>query len=97
MLESHCADLGRDPATIARSANALLVIGSDPAWVAVRKERPYGRATIIGTPSEVIDIVGRYADVGIGELILPDFTMPDPARKRQAMDLFINEVAPHFA
>ncbi len=96
VLEQHCASLGRDPSTIARSANALLVIGTDPAWVEARRARPYGRATILGTPSEVVDLVGRYQDIGVGELILPDFTLPDPARKRDALDLFITEVAPHF-
>jgi hypothetical protein len=40
--------------------------------------------------------VGRYQEVGVGELILPDFTLPDPSRKREALDLFITEVAPHF-
>ena len=96
VLDRHCVDLGRDPASIGRSANALLVISTDPAWVAARRDRPYGRATIVGTPPEVVDIVGQYRDVGISELILPDFTLPDPARKRDALDLFITEVAPHF-
>ena len=50
----------------------------------------------MGTPAEAIEIVARYQHAGVGELILPDFTMPDPSRKRDMLDLFINEVAPAF-
>jgi hypothetical protein len=39
--------------------------------------------------------VAAYTGAGVGELLLPDFTMPDPGRKRATYDLFINEVAPH--
>ena len=91
----HCADLGRDPREIVRSANSLLVLATDEAWLAGRRNR-YGRPVVMGTPAEAIAIVARYQEAGVGELILPDFTMPDPGRKRDMLDLFINQVAPEF-
>jgi F420-dependent oxidoreductase-like protein len=93
VLERHCDELGRDPATIARSANALLFLSEDEAWLAGLRGRDFGRAAIVGTPDEVVEVVARYREVGVDELILPDFTMPDPARKRDTLDLFIERVA----
>ena len=55
-----------------------------------------GRATIVGTPAEVIDIVGQYREVGLDELIVPDFTFGPLKRKKESMDLFIEQVAPEF-
>jgi F420-dependent oxidoreductase-like protein len=96
VLDRHCADLGRDPATIRRSANALLYLSQDESWLATRRDRDVGRPTIVGTPSEVVDIVGAYADAGVDELIIPDFNLGPPERRRATMDLLINEVASRF-
>jgi F420-dependent oxidoreductase-like protein len=93
ILEQHCGAIGRDPGEIARSAIALLFLSDDQDYLAKMRARDHGRATIIGTSAEVVDIVHAYADAGVGELIVPDFTMPDPARKRETMEQFMNEVA----
>ncbi len=92
VLDRHCDDLGRDAATIARSANALLFLSEDEAWVAERRSRDVGRAAIVGTPAEVVDIVAAYEEAGVDELIIPDFNMRDPSRKRETMDLFMEQV-----
>ena len=42
---------------------------------------------------EIKDIVAQYADAGVNELIVPDFTLGDASQKRASMDLFIKEVA----
>jgi F420-dependent oxidoreductase-like protein len=93
VLERHCEDLGRDPAPVLRSANALLYLSEDETWLASRRDRDVGRPTIVGTPAEVLDIVGAYADAGVDELIIPDFNLGPPSRRHDTMDLFINEVA----
>jgi F420-dependent oxidoreductase-like protein len=96
VLERHCADVGRDPSSITRSANALLWLSEDEAWLARYRGRHLGRPSIVGTPAEVVEIVAAYRDAGVGELIIPDFNMSEVGRKRAAMDLFINEVATAF-
>ena len=96
VLERHCADVGRDPATIRRSANALLFLSEDEAWLAPRRDRDVGRPTIVGTPAEVVDIVGSYAEAGVDELIIPDFNLGPPSRRRDTMELFMKEVASRF-
>ncbi len=96
VLDRHCEDVGRDPAEISRSAVALMFISENEESLAKLRDRDFGRATIIGTPAEVVDMVGRYRDVGVEELIVPDFTFGPMERKKASMDLFIEQVAPAF-
>lgn len=97
VLGAHCAEAGRDPADIHVSTQAELFLSTDTSWLAKRREKPAGRhPVIIGTPAEATEIVGRYADAGAGELIIPDFTLGSGARKKDTCDLFIEEVAAAF-
>lgn len=88
ILDQHCADVGRDPASIQRSAVALLFLSEDASQVANWRAANIERPSIIGTPDEVADTVARYAALGVNELIVPDFTMGDAAAKKATMDLF---------
>lgn len=96
VLDTHCDDVGRDPAEIERSACALMFIADNEEKLERFRDTDFGRATIVGTPTEVIDIVGEYAEVGLDELIVPDFTFGPLERKKESMDLFIEQVAPAF-
>ena len=96
VLDAHCDDVGRDPAEIERSACALMFIADNEEKLERFRDTDFGRATIVGTPTEVIDIVGEYAEVGLDELIVPDFTFGPLERKKESMDLFIEQVAPAF-
>ncbi len=96
VLNAHCQDVGRDAAEIQRSACALMFIAEDEDQLSRFRGKDFGRATIVGTPAEVIDIVGAYAEVGLDELIVPDFTFGPLERKKESMDLFIEQVAPEF-
>jgi F420-dependent oxidoreductase-like protein len=93
VLDRHCEALKRDPAEIGRSANALLYLSEDESWLAGRRGRDVGRPTITGTPAEVAEIVDAYRKAGVDEIIVPDFNLRDPSRKRDTMDLFMAEVA----
>ena len=97
VLARHCDDVGRDRGEITVSTQALLYLSTDEGWLARHRDRDPGRPRIIGTPSEVVDIVGAYRDVGVDELILPDFTLGSSLPRRiDTYDLFMSEVAPHF-
>lgn len=95
VLDRHCADIGRDPATIQRSAQALLFLGDDPS-VMERARAAAPRPAIAGTADEVRDSVREYAEAGLNELIVPDATLGRGDQKKQTMDRFIAEVAPAF-
>ena len=93
VLARHCEDVGRDPSTITRSTQALLFLSEDTTWLDGKREQDPGRAAIIGTPDEVVEIVAGYRDVGVDELIVPDWTMGPVARTKDTYDLFIERVA----
>ncbi|HEY8545993.1 MAG TPA: TIGR03560 family F420-dependent LLM class oxidoreductase [Acidimicrobiales bacterium] len=97
VLARHCDAVGRDRGEITVSTQALLYLSTDESWLAKYRDRDPGRPRIIGTPAEVVEIVAAYRDVGVDELILPDFTMSSVALAEDVFDLFMAEVAPHFA
>ena len=93
VLDRHCEDLGRDPTEISRSAQGLLFLMDDEASAAKMRERDIGRAALVGTTDQLVEVVAAYRDAGVDELIVPDFTLPAGAAKHEVMDRFINEVA----
>ena len=96
ILERHCADVGRDPSQIQRSAVALLFLSDDEAFVEKMRSRDIGRPTIIGNVMQVQEIVAAYAEAGVDELIVPDFTLGPMDAKLATLDRMIGEVAAPF-
>jgi alkanesulfonate monooxygenase SsuD/methylene tetrahydromethanopterin reductase-like flavin-dependent oxidoreductase (luciferase family) len=95
VLERHCADIGRDPRGIKRSAQALLFLTDDAA--VVERARSMGRPVIAGNVEQVQETIAGYRDANVDELIIPDFSLGrELSVKKQVMDTFINEVAPAF-
>jgi alkanesulfonate monooxygenase SsuD/methylene tetrahydromethanopterin reductase-like flavin-dependent oxidoreductase (luciferase family) len=66
MVEA-CGKAGRDPKTMWTSVNALIELGSG--------NPRSGRPAIAGTAQQLIDQLGRYADLGFDEFILPDWNL----------------------
>jgi F420-dependent oxidoreductase-like protein len=96
VLDGHCNELGRDPSEIHRSTQALLFLSDDQEYLARMRDMDMPMPTLVGTPSEVVDIVGAYRDAGVDELIVPDFTIGHGSRRTDTLDLFKEEVAIHF-
>ena len=94
VLHRHCEAVGRDPADIAVSTQALVYISPDDAWLASKREA--GATGLIGTPSEAIDVIAAYAKAGADEFIVPDFTMGSLQHRKETCDLIIEEVAADF-
>jgi len=80
VLAAHCADIGRDPATIARSAYAQVIIDDSRQRVEALLER---RAVLTGTtveavrsqvisgsPDDILERLAAYAAVGVGHFML---------------------------
>lgn len=93
ILNSHCRNLGRDPAAIQRSAVALLFMSDDDAFLTQMRNANTPMPALIGTPAEIRDLVAEYEAIGVNELIVPDFTLGDQATKIATLDRFIHEVA----
>ncbi len=93
ILDGHCADLGRDPGEIQRSACTLLMLTDDAgALEQARKRMP--RPLLAGNVETVQETVRAYARAGVNELIIPDFNLGSRDQKLAVMDRFIREVAP---
>lgn len=93
VLDKHCADLGRDPKSIKRTAVALLFMSDDAAFLEKMRSADLQQAAIIGTPAEVRATVAEYEAAGVDELIVPDFTLGPREQKIATLDTFIGEVA----
>jgi alkanesulfonate monooxygenase SsuD/methylene tetrahydromethanopterin reductase-like flavin-dependent oxidoreductase (luciferase family) len=96
ILAQHCAAVGRDQASIARSTQALVYLSTDEKWLAPLRADTSARARLLGTPAELVEQIAAYDAVGVDELIVPDWMMGSAERTVDTLDLFWNEVAVHF-
>jgi F420-dependent oxidoreductase-like protein len=94
VLDDRCEAIGRDPASITRSCQAL--------WFFTDDER--ADRLIAGSPMPAIGgATGRFADaveawhkIGVDEVIVPDFTLGTGTERLDRMDTIITEIAPPF-
>ena len=101
ILDAHCADVGRNPADIERTAAVLMFLDTTNAKVEARlKAHPAGRQplgppgrAIAGTPAEMRDIVAQYEEIGVSEIIVTDAVFGEGDEKIASMDLLMREVA----
>lgn len=70
VLVAHCERFGRDPATIARSTQALLLVTDDPARAEHFVTSNAPRPCIAGSTDVVADAIVSYAAVGVDEYIV---------------------------
>ena len=96
VLARHCEDVGRDPAGIRRSTQAIVRFVDDPDEAARLRAKEHDRPMLIGSSSEIVDQVGAYAELGLDELIVPDWFSPDLAASTAFLDRFRTEVASAF-
>jgi F420-dependent oxidoreductase-like protein len=96
VLERHCHEVGRDPASIHKSTQALLFLSDDEEHLARIRGADIGRRTMIGNSAEITEIVAAYRDAGVDELIIPDFTLGTGAQRTDTLDRFMTEVAVNF-
>ena len=95
VLDRHCADVGRNPAEIQRSACAVLSLTEDAALI--ERTIASGRPVIAGNPDQVAAVIQEYINAGVDELVIPDWNLGRTVEaRRQAMDRFTNEVMVRF-
>ena len=93
ILDGHCADLGRDPKAIRRTAVALLFMSEDNQFLERMRNTDLPQPAVIGTPEEVRETLNGYESAGVDEFIVPDFTLGQGREKIELLDRFIKEVA----
>lgn len=97
ILDHHCESAGRDPHEIERSAVALLFLSDNEKYLNKIRAAELASPAIIGNVNEVIEIVSTLKEIGVKELIIPDFTLGTligaDTVKQDLMEKFITEVA----
>lgn len=93
ILDAHCAELGRDPAAIKRTAVALLFMSDDQDYLQKMRDAKLQQPHLIGTVEDIRSLVAEYEAIGVDEVIVPDFTLGDREQKIATLDRFITEVA----
>jgi F420-dependent oxidoreductase-like protein len=97
-VREACGENGRDPDDLIWSAALVLCCGRDEAELRRRADaigrdpaelRENGAA---GTPSEVVDTIGRYAEVGVQRLYLQVLDLHD----LDHLDLVAEQIAPQL-
>jgi alkanesulfonate monooxygenase SsuD/methylene tetrahydromethanopterin reductase-like flavin-dependent oxidoreductase (luciferase family) len=91
ILDRYCDEIGRDPRSIRHSAQALLIMSEDPAFL--ERVRAGGRPVIGGSAAEIRALVEQYAAAGVHELIIPGFTIGRTLEEKLAtLDRFNEQV-----
>lgn len=101
-LRAECERIGRDPASIRRSVEAVLALAPDDASlpeVRAVAERRFGapgfglhEGGLVGTPPAIVDRLGELAELGFDQVVL--FTHDRAAA--DTLELLAAEVLPHL-
>jgi F420-dependent oxidoreductase-like protein len=92
LLKRHCEEAGRDESTIEKTTYDLVVCAPTEAALKQKIERLLPKGVepwmaLVGTPSQLVDVVGEYERVGADHLCM-DFAGNDP----ESYELFVDEV-----
>lgn len=96
VLDQRCEAIGRDPGEIRRSAQALVMLTDDRAKADAFLAGTGGRAAVAGTTDDLAEACAAWQEVGLDELIVPDFTLGRGQARLDRMDAIVEQVAPAF-
>jgi F420-dependent oxidoreductase-like protein len=97
-VREACQEAGRDPASLVLSSALTVCVGRDDAEVARRADaiglgvEQVRRQGVAGTPGQVVDQLGAFADVGAQRAYLQVLDLAD----LDHLDLIASEVAPQL-
>jgi len=99
-LVAACEATDRDPATVRKSAQALVFATDDPSFAATIRDGDMGARSIVGSNDELVASLGEYIELGFDEFIVPDFTLGNSAeeradRYRMLMEVVVPQLGEH--
>ncbi len=93
VLDSHCERVGRDPASLERTTQALVHLIDEPDRAA-RLRAETSQPTLYGTAGQLTEDLVAFDRLGVAEFILPDRTLGGShAERMERAARFIEEVA----
>src|SRR6478609_5329450 len=94
VLARHCDQIGRDPSSIHRSTQALVMVTDDPGEARAFLEAAGARAAVAGPPEAFAERVAAWAAAGVDEVIVPDWFLGRGAERADRLDALHTAVAP---
>ena len=96
-VREACEDAGRDPASMVFSSAVTICVGRDDAEVrrraaAIGRDGGFRPSDVAGTPGQVVETLGRYAEAGASRIYLQLLDLSD----LDHLDLIAAEVAPQL-
>jgi alkanesulfonate monooxygenase SsuD/methylene tetrahydromethanopterin reductase-like flavin-dependent oxidoreductase (luciferase family) len=85
-LDRACELIDRDPQTIARSTQALVLLTADRQLAREFIETHDPRAAFAGTAGQFLDLVGEWERVGVDEVIVPDWHLGRGAQRLERLE-----------
>jgi len=97
IFSTACQAVDVDPSSLHTSVQATFFLTDDADKIAAIKGGENGERSIAGSPAQIVDEIGKYAELGFDEVIIPDFTLGKTRGERfDAYELFSAEIVPHF-
>ncbi len=86
VLDAACERIGRDPSTLRRSTQALVFLTESPAKAQAFVDAAGGRAAFAGTAEQFAELAVKWREVGVDELIVPDWHLGTGAKRVEAIE-----------
>lgn len=96
VLDERCERIDRDPATIATSTQALVMLTDDQAQADRFLDAVAPRAAVAGGDAQIADLFAGWQEVGVDEVIIPDAALGRGPARLDRLDRLINDIAPPF-
>jgi alkanesulfonate monooxygenase SsuD/methylene tetrahydromethanopterin reductase-like flavin-dependent oxidoreductase (luciferase family) len=93
-LDRACEAIGRDPGTIARSTQALLLPTDDAEQARRFLDAVAPRAAVAGPMERIVETVAAWREVGVDEVVVPDSPLGRGAARIEHLDALAEAFAP---
>jgi alkanesulfonate monooxygenase SsuD/methylene tetrahydromethanopterin reductase-like flavin-dependent oxidoreductase (luciferase family) len=92
VLDRWCERVDRDPGSIQRSTQALVLLTDSRAEADAFVRATAPRAAFAGTAAQFAELVARWSEEGVDEVIVPDWSMGVGAMRTDALDAIADVV-----
>ena len=92
-LDAECEEAGREPSTIRRSTQALVLVTDDRSRADAFVRAAAGRAAFAGPAERFAELVAAWRAVGVDEVIVPDWHLGTGAERADTLDAIAAAVA----
>ena len=86
VLDQSSEAIGRDPATIRRSTQALVCLTDSASEARSFIDAAGGRAAFAGTAEQFADLAAQWHDAGVDELVIPDWHLGTGTQRAESIE-----------